>query len=150
MSQLDSVALIAQVITAWVALILLWQTWRDKRRDEASRVMVAIEKDRLGAQSLAILNEGDRTIQLNVLYQFPMGPKGIPDTKQSIITQFDKPLLAPHSRTSVQLDSQWNSWVATSQETQSKRTSPYLSLTHEAENGYGHLDKESQYWEHFG
>lgn len=32
MSQLNAAALLAQIATAWVALFLLWQNWRDRRR----------------------------------------------------------------------------------------------------------------------
>jgi hypothetical protein len=105
---LNTAALIAQIVTAWVALFLLWQTWRDRRRDQASAVMVAIEKDQLGAQSLTVLNEGNYTIRLNVIYQYPIGPKGIPDTRETIITHLDNPLLAPRARESIPLDGRWD------------------------------------------
>lgn len=109
MSQLNAVALLAQIVTAWVALFLLWQTWRDKRRDEATRVMVAIERDQHGAQSLAVLNEGERTIKLNAMYQLPIGARGIPDSSEVVIvTYLDKPLLAPRARESIPLDSRWD------------------------------------------
>jgi hypothetical protein len=108
MSQLNTAALVAQVVTAWVALFLLWQTWRDRRRDQASAVIAVIEKDQLGAQSLTVLNEGNYTIQLNVVYQYPIGPKGIPDTKEAIITHLDNPLLAPRARESIPLDGRWD------------------------------------------
>ena len=108
MSQLNAAALLAQVVTAWVALFLLWQTWRDKRRDQATGVMVAIETDQHGAQSLAVLNEGERTIELNAVYQLPIGPKRIPDSSEVIITYLDKPFLSPRSHESIPLDSKWD------------------------------------------
>jgi hypothetical protein len=108
MSQLNAAALFAQIATAWVALFLLWQTWRDRRRDEAIKVIVAIEKDSQGKQSLVVLNEGEHTVRLNAIYQLPIGVKGIPDSGEVIITNFDKPLLSPHAQESIRLDGKWD------------------------------------------
>jgi hypothetical protein len=108
MSQLNMAALLAQIVTAWVALFLLWQTWRDRRRDQATTIMVAIEKDQQGVQSLTVLNEGERTVKLNAMYQLPMGAKGIPSSEEVIITYLDKPLLAPHARESIPLEGKWD------------------------------------------
>jgi hypothetical protein len=70
--------------------------------------MVAVETDPHGSQSLAVLNEGERTVKLNAMYQLPIGPKGIPDSSEVIMTYLDNPLLAPNARESIPLDSKWD------------------------------------------